>query len=170
MRVYIINLTDHLIRKHRFDDDMGRLLTGWSIAISNESDFLARVAQTLEFGAIRDMNPERLGYIMALFEIGDVMTTKEEIFEHVRFSGDCEDFLRQQVAFCLACVIRDRLTPSADPSPHIPPFQRSKGRDGDKVVHHSVTETRSVTESNGRRSVRGSRSETTSVVGRSSHS
>jgi hypothetical protein len=167
MRPYILNLTDQLIRKYRFDDDMGRLLTGWSIAISNESDFLAHVAQMLEFGALKDMTPERLGHVMASFEIGDVMTTKEEIFKHVHFSGDCEDFFRGQVAFCLACVIRDRLTPSANLTKHIPPFQRSKS-DGDKVVHHSVTETCSVTESSGHRSVQGSRSETISRSGRSS--
>ena len=168
MRKYIINLTDHLTKKHRFDDDMGRLLTGWSIAISNESDFVAQVAQTLEFGALRDMTPERLGHVMASFEIGDVMTTKEEIFKHVHFSGDCEDFFREQVAFCLACVIRDRLTPNADLAKHIPPFKRSKSRGGDKVVRRSVTETRSVTESGGRRSETGTRSETISRNERSS--
>ncbi len=123
MRKYLIDLTTSLIQKHRFDDDMGRLLSGWSIAVSNESEFLAHVAQALEISALWDVTPERLGHMMASFELGEVMATQEEIFKHVRFSGGCKDFLRQQVAFFLACVIRDRLNPTADTIKHIPPYK-----------------------------------------------
>jgi hypothetical protein len=124
MRKYLVDLTNDLIRKNGFEEYMARLLSGWSIALVSNSDFVALAAQELEVGAVGEMTGKKLAQIVDSFELGDVHTTKEEIFKHVRFSGDCKDLLRQQVAFFLACIIRDRLSPTADSVRFVPPFKK----------------------------------------------
>lgn len=101
MRPYIVNLTNNLISKNRYDEIFFRLGYG--------DEFVAHVQLDLEAGDIRTMNPETLGKIMASFEIGDVMAGKAELLKDVGFSGDCEELLRGLVARCLAFIVRDRL-------------------------------------------------------------
>ena len=105
---YIENLTGHLIRKNGYEDVLRRLpLRG---------EFLKFVKGDLERGDLRKMRPETLGKIMGSFEIGDVGAANErELFQNVRYSGDCEDTLRELVAACLAFLIRDLLTAGNTP-------------------------------------------------------
>ncbi|MDO8633074.1 MAG: hypothetical protein Q7K38_00790 [Candidatus Wildermuthbacteria bacterium] len=107
MRQYIVNLTDNLIGKNRYDEIVRR------IGIGNE--FVRHVKIDLECGDVRNMSPETLGKIMCSFEVGDVVASQLELFEGVHFSGDCEEMLRELVSLCLAYVIRDRLDTSDVP-------------------------------------------------------
>ena len=115
---YIKNLTNHLIDDHRYDDlyDL-RMRSDWNT-------FLTHVALDLENNDVNDMNPATLGKILCSLEIGDVMVSKDELFQMLHFSGDCEGTLRELVALCLAYVIRDRLElpPTAS---NIPPYRRT---------------------------------------------
>lgn len=114
MREYIVNLTDDLISKNRYDAlDLG--LRG--DRNPHLADLVYHVKLDLESGDFRKMNPETLGRIMANFEIGDVLVGKKELLEQLHFSGDCEEFLRELVAPCLAYVIRDRLDCSPNRCP-----------------------------------------------------
>lgn len=101
MRQYIVNLTNNLIGKNRYDEVFHKL--------RNSSDeFIEYVKCDLETGDIRDMNPETLGKIMCSFELGDVMATKKELFQRVTFDGFCEDMFRELVSLCLAYAIKER--------------------------------------------------------------
>lgn len=135
MRKYIIDLTNHLIAKNGF-----ALL---SLRIISLRDV---IKTELECTEVHEMKPETLGKIMASFEIGDVMMRKEEIFNSLHFNGDCEDFLREQVALFLACVIRDRLFPSPITG-HIPPYERTgvkfQRKRGDKTFKEMFGESES---------------------------
>lgn len=99
MRKYIVNLTSNLINKNRYDEIFARM--------NNPSEFLTHIALDLESDDVKDMSPETLGKIMCSFEIGDVMSGHPG--KEVKFSGDCEDLLREIVSICLAYVIRSRL-------------------------------------------------------------
>ena len=101
MRQYIVNLTNHLIGKNRYDQIFYR--------IKDPREFIKQVRLDLEAKDVRDMSPETLGKIMCSFEIGDVMASKADIFTSIHFSGDCEEMLRELVSLCLAYVIRDRI-------------------------------------------------------------
>lgn len=101
MRQYIVNLTNHLISKNRYDEVYSR--------IDNVDVFVQHVKVALCCGDVLDMSPETHGKVMDSFEIGDVMASKEELFNGVHFSGDCGEMLRELVSLCLAYVIRDRL-------------------------------------------------------------
>ena len=102
MKQYIVNLTNHLIGKNRFDETFSR--------IGNLDKFVEHVKTDLEAGDVRTMSPAKLGEIMCSFEIGDVMAGKKDLFNGVHFSGDCEEMLRELVSLCLAFAIRDRLS------------------------------------------------------------
>lgn len=114
MRQYIQNLTDNLIGRNRYCDVRER--------IEDDHAFLKHVQIDLETGDVAAMRVETLGTIMCSFDIGDVMASKKELFEDTTFSGDCEEFLRQLVALCLAYAIRDRLSP--EPMPNMPKYRR----------------------------------------------
>ena len=117
MRQYIVNLTNNLISKNRYDEIFYKL--------GNSSDkFIAHVKCDLEIGDVRDMNPETLGKIMCSFELGDVMATKKELYDNITFSGFCEDMLRELVSVCLAYAIKERVD-DRNPQANIP---RWKGR------------------------------------------
>lgn len=121
MRKYIKDLTDHLIKKNRYDEVDLRLREGKDFPDS----LVNHVRVDLEASDVLSMNPETLGKIMANFEIGDVMASKKELVDKLHFNGDCEDLLRELVALCLAYVIRDRLNGSQD---RLIPMFRSKLR------------------------------------------
>ena len=101
MKQYLVNLTNHLIGKNRYDETFHR--------IKNSEKFVEHVKTDLEAGDIRTMSPAKLGEIMCSFEIGDVMAGKKDLFNGTHFSGDCEEFLRELVSLCLAYAIRDRI-------------------------------------------------------------
>ena len=123
MRQYILNLTNHLIGKHKFDE-MRESLTGPNL---NEK-FREHVQLNLEVDDVMEMNPATLGKIMCSFEIGDVMSS--HLGKEVYFNGDCEEMLRDLVARALAYVITDRLDP-VQPN-NVPPYRQleSDGEDG----------------------------------------
>ena len=99
MREYIVNLTNNLIGKNRYDEIYRRL--------GNKDEFLKHVRLDLEADDVRTMSPEKLGQIMCAFEIGDVLSAHPG--KEVTFSGDCEELLREIVSICLAYAIRSRL-------------------------------------------------------------
>ena len=101
MRQYIVNLTDHLISKNRYDEAFCK--------IKDQKKLIRHVALDLETGDVRSMSPAKLGEIMCSFESGDVMTSQEDLFKDTCFGGDCDMLLRSLVSVCLAYVIRDRL-------------------------------------------------------------
>ena len=113
MKQYIVNLTNHLIGKNRFDETFYR--------IGNLEKFVEHVKTDLEAGDVRTMSPAKLGEIMCSFEVGDVMAGKKDLFNGVHFSGDCEEMLRELVSLCLAFAIRDRL--SEERLPGIPRWE-----------------------------------------------
>ncbi len=106
MNQHLVNLTNDLINTGGYALMFRR---------STLAEFTKYATLDLYSGAVRKMSPAKLGEIMCEFGIGDVLLNQEEIFNEVRFSGDCEDFLRQQVALCLGCIIRDRLDGTIDP-------------------------------------------------------
>ena len=110
---YICNLTDNLIGKNR-------LASLWEQV--PEADFMYYARIDLEQGDVRKMRFDTLGKIMCSFEIGDVLASKQELFDNITFSGDCEELLRGLVSVCLTYVIRDRLNPEAEGS--IPKYKR----------------------------------------------
>lgn len=101
MRQYIVNLTNHLIDKNRYDEIFYK--------ISNPDEFIRHVKLDLDSGDVRAMNPDTLGRIMCSFKTGDVKASKKDLFGGISFSGDCEEMLRELVSLCLAYAIRDRL-------------------------------------------------------------
>jgi hypothetical protein len=117
MSPYILNLTNHLIGKYNFDHDRGPMSLGQQ---HNRIDYLKI---QLETHGLRGMKAETLGKIMSELDIGDVMATKEEIFKHVGFYGDCENLLREVVATCLAYTISERLSQTEG---HLPRYRRRK--------------------------------------------
>lgn len=116
MRKYIEQLTDDLIGKCHFDVTADLL--------TDREEFLRHAKVRLECGPVFKMKPDTLGKIMCALEVGDVMATKKDIFEHVSFSGDCEDLQRELVAVCLAYAIRDRL----EGVPNVPPHRSVENR------------------------------------------
>ncbi|GEM_PF-2106000 len=106
MREYIVNLTNNLIGKNRYDEVFRRM--------DNRNEFLTHVKFDLDSGDVRDMTPETLGKIMCSFEIGDVLSSHPG--KEVTFSGDCEDFLRETASLCLAYAIRGRLNQELEPA------------------------------------------------------
>src|ERR1700733_7832107 len=118
MKKYIQNLTDHLIRKNRYDLVRERFLS------RARDSFLRFVMLELAAGDVRDMSPETLGKIMCSFESEDIMATANELYSKLHFAGCCEDLLRDLTSLCLAYVIRERVFPTADtkiaPYLHIP--------------------------------------------------
>ena len=125
MREYIVNLTNNLIRKNRYDELFTKM--------NNPGEFLAHVTFELESQDIHAMNPEKLGTIMCSLETGDVMAGKKELLGALNFSGDCEETLRQFVALCLAYVIRERLDPHPA-SPTVVPYKASQGRSLGRLI------------------------------------
>ena len=113
MSPYIVNLTNHLIGKNGYDKL--QLLS---------RDFCKHVALDLWSGDVVEMKPAKLGEIMASFEIGDVMASKQELFELANFSGDCEDLLRTLVCACLAYTIWGRIFCSEELK--LPPYRRER--------------------------------------------
>ncbi len=113
MRQYIVNLTNHLIGKNRYDATFYR--------INNLEKFVEHVKTDLEAGDVRTMSPAKLGEIMCSFEVGDVVAGKEDLFNGVHFSGDCEEMLRELVSLCLAYAIRERF--SDERIPGIPKWE-----------------------------------------------
>jgi hypothetical protein len=105
MRKYIKDLTDNLISKNHYDMVAEMLIKAGKFS----EMFVGHVKLDLEACDVAKMRPETLGKIMASFEVGDVMTSREELFESLYFGGDCESLLRQSVSLALAYVIRDRL-------------------------------------------------------------
>ena len=103
---YIQNLIKNLIAKNLYARSFDRDLK------PSQEEFVMHVYQDLLSDDVYEMNPGTLGKIMCAFEIGQVLTTRQEIFNYLRFSGDCEDFLRSQVALFLALMIRDQYYPA----------------------------------------------------------
>ncbi len=133
MKQYIVNLTNHLIGKNRFDEIFYR--------IGNPEGFVKHVKTDLEAGDIRTMSSTKLGEIMCSFEIGDVITGQKDLFNGVHFSGDCEELLRELVSLCLAYAIKDRLSEERLPGipkweGRIPGFQAGVR----KVIDHLVAQ------------------------------
>jgi hypothetical protein len=108
MKQYIVNLTNHLISKNGYDATFYR--------INNLENFVKHVKTDLEAGDVRAMSPAKLGEIMCSFEIGDVMASKNDLFDNTHFSGDSEELLRELVSLCVAYAIRDRLSEKRLPS------------------------------------------------------
>lgn len=100
MTQYIVNLTNNLIRKNRYNHTH-----------PFRENFIKDVAKDLLITDIMDMSPETLGKILCSIQTGEVLSTKEELFGYVHFNGNCEDTLRELVACCLAHVIQERLNP-----------------------------------------------------------
>lgn len=148
MREYIVNLTNNLIRKNRYDELFTKM--------NNPGEFLAHVTFELESQDIHAMNPEKLGTIMCSLETGDVIARKHELLGSLNFSGDCEETLRQFVALCLAYVIRERLDPHPT-SPTVVPYKASQGRslgrlisnlENDSDIQASLNKTKTVKSEN----------------------
>lgn len=127
MRKYIVNLTNNLIRKNRYDELFTKMNK------NKPGEFLGHVTFELESQDVRIMSPEKLGTIMCSLEIGDVMAGKKELLESLNFNGDCEETLRQFVALCLAYVIRERLDPHPA-SPTVVPYTTSQGRSLGRLI------------------------------------
>jgi hypothetical protein len=125
MKEYIVNLTNNLIRKNRYDELFTKM--------NNPGEFLAHVTFELESQDVRVMNPEKLGIIMCSLETGDIMAGKKELLGSLNFSGDCEETLRQFVALCLAYVIKERLDPHPA-SPTVVPYTTSQGRSLGRLI------------------------------------
>jgi len=106
MRPYIVNLTNNLIGSNRYYDLVSRFADKYS--------FIKHVALDLGSGDVKDMSPETLGKIMCSFEVGDVLASRRELFQSTHFCGDCDDFLRQLVALCLAYAIGERFNPGGN--------------------------------------------------------
>jgi len=113
MRKYIENLTDDLIRKHRYDEASRTIFKGKPAA------FRAFIAWDLFIEDVADMRPETLGKILCSFETGDVMSPHPG--REVSFSDNCENMLRELVARCLAYAIEGRFNPVAREM-GIPPY------------------------------------------------
>ncbi len=107
MRQYIVNLTNNLIAKHAFDEHYEKCGEGrfWA------HEFVRDASLILECSDVKDMSPETLGRIMASFDVGDIMESRDGLLDRIAFAGDCESLLRDLVATCLAYVIQDRLDP-----------------------------------------------------------
>lgn len=118
MRQYIVELTNALIGQNNLDFARDRM--------RDDHKFVRYATEVLEAGAVREMRPETLGKILCELEVGDVMTSREELLGGLFFSGNCEELLRQLTAKCLAYVIRDRLTPSG--ADLVPQFKRQLKR------------------------------------------
>lgn len=114
MTSYIVNLTNHLINVNHYDEI-------WKLRMDSHQ-FVRDTAADLSVGEVSKMSPSTLGKIMCSFEIGDVMARRSEILEHITFSGDCEDMLRELVSVCLAHAIAGRL--EALRAPGVPAFRR----------------------------------------------
>ena len=127
MREYIVNLTNNLIRKNRYDELFTRM--------NNPSEFLTHVTFELESQDVHAMNPEKLGAIICSLEIGDVMAGKQELLGSLNFSGDCEETLRQFVALCLAYVIRERLD-SHPASPTVVSYRATEGKSLGRLIRN----------------------------------
>ena len=97
-KTYIHNLIHNLIHKNGYAHLYERL---------HRFDFVQHVKNDLYAVDVAEMNPETLGKIMCSFDTGDVMATRQDLFSGVTFGGDCEDFLRELVALCLAYAIWD---------------------------------------------------------------
>jgi hypothetical protein len=113
MSPYIKNLTDHLIGNNGYD---------FIFNLSSE-EFRKHVALSLYIGDINHMKPAKLGEIIAAFDIGDVMASKEKLFDLVHFAGDCDDMLRTLACACLSYAIHGRLR--CYESYGMPPYIRS---------------------------------------------
>ncbi len=124
MRKYIVDLTDNLIHKNRYDELWDRFCKPNFV---KETSFLEHVKLDLDSDDVSSMKPETLGRIMSSFGVGNIMATKDEILGSVSFAGDCEAMLRELVALCLAYVIRDRLDPATTHS-SIPPYRRVRDK------------------------------------------
>jgi hypothetical protein len=111
---YLVNLSNSLIGSNRYDEKARSYL-------DRRPQFRKQLAVDLSICEVSEMKPAKLGEIMAAFDVGDVMATKEEIFELVHFAGDCEEMLREIVSVCLAFYIDSRLN---DKHPSIPPYRR----------------------------------------------
>ena len=108
MGQYIINLTNNLIGKHRFD-------AVWRTMKNQDKEkFLKQIKDDLDTFDVYDMKPETLGKIMCSIESGNVMASVEELFRGVHFAGQCDELLREIVSLCLAYIIRERVSPTAD--------------------------------------------------------
>lgn len=103
MKPYIVNLTDHLINKNKFDE-LAKRIFEWEV-------FVKHVEINLSSGDVAQMSPATLGKIMCSFEIGDVMAGKIQLMSRVYFAGDCGELLRCLVSACLAHAIWQRLNP-----------------------------------------------------------
>lgn len=140
MTPYIVNLTNSLIGKHRFND----LFFNRHRSFDYKTKFIEMVAYDLEMNDVRQMNPETLGRVLCSLETGDVLTGKKEILGGLHFSGDPGETLREMVAVCLAYVIRDRLDPDMADS-GIPRYKSSRPLKRTALVsaigerHHSET-------------------------------
>ena len=117
MRKYIVDLTNDLINRNRFDRVCDYMA-------GNKATFLKQATMELLIGDVAQMRPETLGKIMASFEVGDVMVNRQEIFDGVTFSGDSEEFHREVVSFFLAAAIFERLEPEASRNPKIPAYRK----------------------------------------------
>lgn len=110
---YIVNLTNHLIQKNKYEDVFFQMNHPHYTA-TTKKEFIEYVKRNLELGGdVSKMSPTKLGEILCTFEIGDVSVSKKTLFENLHFTGDCEELLRELVSFCLANVIYDRIYPGS---------------------------------------------------------
>ena len=100
MKQYIDNLIKDLVEKNEYRKEFYKLGT---------DEFIKHVKTDLYSGDVKTMDPSTLGRIMCSFEIGDVLTSKRNLFNGVCFGGDCGEMLRELVSLCLAYAIRGRL-------------------------------------------------------------
>ncbi len=103
MSKYIYNLSDNLIRKHHFDEiwfDQLRF---------KEDEFFGHVRRILRWDDVEKLAPQTLGRVICSFEVGMVPVNRQELFDKVGFTSNCEETLRDLVAVCLAYFIRERL-------------------------------------------------------------
>jgi hypothetical protein len=108
MNQYIENLTDNLIRRHHFDADWEEMEN------QDREKFLKQIKDDLDDLDVCKMKPETLGRVMCSIELGNVMASKEDLFQGVCFAGQCGDLLRDLVSLCLAYIIRERILATPD--------------------------------------------------------
>lgn len=120
MREYLVDLTNHLIGRHGFDQ--------YVVAnMFDEAGIFRHIALVLETDDLSKMRPETLGKILGSLELGNVLLSKQEIVDRLYFAGDPVDLLRNIVACCLASVICTRLTGDKEllRDVKVPPYKRA---------------------------------------------
>ena len=119
MKKYIVDLTNDLIQRNRFDAAFPVYVAkGWP------EDVRGHIRRDIEVGEVFNMNPETLGKIMLQLEPTDLRQQANEIMKKVKFHDSDPGYIfRELVAVCLADVIVSRLDGEI---PEIPRYKRGE--------------------------------------------